>query len=483
MPTTEELLLAIQSAVESIQEVSDKLDTMVEDDGPVWRFTQNALEMANPNTALDTDGDPLASAAPASLLPHEQLLTWEEFARFSCMDGRAFGVVTGNERCDFTLNSCMRRHLSAMLSQFQGVAEYELKYTLTPQFHYDDIAWDGRKRVQLSRLGVSAVNVRQVVTPFEDEYPVSPYIAEGLDVTLSGGYYIVTIPRVVLDNPANAIIRNSSTGSVIPHNVEASTYPRRTVDNWEIAIDAQTDPGTVDVQHAKYIAVTVTTADLDCDTGEIIAFRPGTEYDVVEFAKSPTVDGLETTYWFYAWSLVDSDFMDDDEINLLDGEFYKLIENIQFACVTTAAASTIYVEDCGECTTCEDTPVITASLLFGADGIVELDWDEDSLNSMVCKPKKLRIYYKTDPAVLNINSDYIKEGLSYLIAASLPTSSCGCTIEKGFIADAQKPYTDIRINPVTGVTYAPLKYGNLHGHLVFAEHMQKAQRVYRLRRI
>lgn len=413
------------------------------------------------------------------LTSNNLLTTIEIFSEIACLDGRAFGVETFCENCDIEFNECLQTRLLQNLIANQSAVEKEVGYNLTKRYHEEEILWDGSaKRIQLEWPGLAAINVVKDVTVLEGSTSVSPYVILDAPVTDSGsGYYVVELDHYFVTNPNDAIIRNAVTDEVIQVQ-EVSGYPRRNGDgNWLVALGKPAPPTaiTVNVQHCRYMVAIRTTPDCD---GDLYMVREDEE-TIIPFAKSETVSGTDTTYWVHPWSMVDEAFQ-GESVDLVSGEFYKLIDTVKFICVTDTEALPIVTEyegcRCGNDAPIENDELIVFDIVSAQDSIVQIRFTEEWCNCRCKKPVKIKVFYRTDPSLVVPDGSLLalQEAIAYLTAAELPASSCGCTIGIGFIADAKKPFADFRINPITGETIANVKFNSLTGQLVFAEKLSKA---------
>ncbi|MEP7290529.1 MAG: hypothetical protein ABI835_02045 [Chloroflexota bacterium] len=396
------------------------------------------------------------------------------------MDGKVFGIQTSCNSCDYFLNGCMRRNLVDALIGNQIKTEAILGYDLSPRYHVEEIDWDGRSRLQLNRFGVAAMNVREVLEDAACDVAISPFIVEGQAVVAG----IVTISRALIGNPSNALFRDPDTNGVIEQDYVGG-YPKRVGINWEIKL--QTTLTSVNVQHCKYMTVTIDAPDCDCDEGEIFAVYPGTQ-EVIPFARAPIVDETTgaITFLFYAWSLVDKEFREDDQIDLVTGDFYKLLTTVDFVCSKSVPALPIVTCNRDGCLDCsddepfsEDDNAVTVTAI--SNGMIDICWSNLSCN---CSggPVRIKVFYRTDPAVLNINLDNLEQAIVYLTASELSQKVCECYMpEYGFIWAAQQYYGDIKINQVTGMVSMQVKYGNMHGQVVYAQRLAGARIMKRLR--
>lgn len=518
---------------------------------------------------------------------NDLLVTKETFAKITCMDGMAFGVNTFCNPCEFYLRSCQRRHLGHSLVPAQQLVEQKLGYSLMTEYHYQEFLWNGTDRLQLP-LDTIAINVKEKITKIGGSYTVSPFVLENISTQIIDSQTVYVLDKNYVDNPGSVTLRDVDTDNpVIPLSIAG--YPKRdSFRNWLIPVED--DSPDVNVQHCKYMFASIPTPACG---GTFHAVYPGTTDEIIPFGKSSTVIGGNTLYWFYTWSLVDHDFAEDDRIDLVAGEFYKLLSSVEFICSEDQVAAPIVVNvtpywlrhpvtpatptlnivmtktldhsvsgearysisvhnaetvtsginvmvsdllpasasilsyvisdgsydpasddwsvgqlDAGDTativiraslspnttvspavlsyaippsvpanvltTTVED--VLTAEMIF--DGIALVGITNRNCSCFRQQTIKIGLYYKTSPAKLGINLDDIAEGIVYLVAAELPMQECECSKpEAGFIAEAMKPYDNIKINPITGVTYDVLTYGTLHGQMVFNERLSKAPRM------
>lgn len=471
-----DLLKKISEATEAIQQVSEKLDGLLEPAGAGYRFTEEALEQSHPWS--DSPDYPDASPIPGDPVSFraDLLLSMEEYATIACMDGRVFGVTTANERCDFSLNPCIRDYLRRALANNQALVERELGYDIIAKYHVDEIEWDGRERIQLENRGIAALNVTKKSVKIGN-FVVPPYIIEDVPLEELDGRCVIRVSMDMVDNPGLIMVRNSS--GVIIDSQSGSGFPKRENGEWVIWLEAQyVDGATVDIQHSNYMCLET---DAPSCAGVLVATLPSRPSETVSFAKPvETLENDKIRLWFRPWSLIDFGFRADEEINLLDMEFHKLTDTIDLYCVSDYLTPPRTASRQEGCCGSEDgdvvyaTDMVEATLLYADRGIVMLK-KTDKWDARCSTPIKIQIAYRTDPALMNVPTDTLKEAIAYLTSAEAPLNSCGCTVSSGLIFEAQQAYTDVRFNPVTGETKANLKYGNLHGQLVFAERLAKVK--------
>lgn len=410
---------------------------------------------------------------------NDLLVSFEQFADITCSDGRLHGVITDCDQCGMTINSCLRSGIWRGLLSAHSLVESRLGYNLTDRYHVETMDWSGSPRIATQWPGVEKVNVRLVYEDVEGFGPftISPYLIEDLELYDSGeGFCYAVVDGDLVGNPLQINFRGPN-GNVYQTQTRVG-YPRKNEDgDWLIAMlhrpaaPACADP--VNVQHCKYVALEVP-APPTCSDGEIVPVYPGTTQIIHQAKPFETLANGGRKYWFYVWSLIDPAF-EQEGADLTKGEFYKLLTTVEFKCVreVEAPAEATFYKECG-CGFENTTDEVTLEIVDNNLGVLRVCRDDDRRCRCSHKrPARIKYYYKTSPKVLNQNPDLfsIQDAIAHYVAANLPLSSCGCDVQEGFIKVAQSAYTDIRINPITGAEHHLLKYGNLHGHLVFAERL------------
>lgn len=403
-------------------------------------------------------------------------VTREKFGEISCLDGYEFGVNTACNSCDFKMNSCLRRNLSDALNTNEMLTSTQIGYDLVPTYHADELLWRGEARLQLSRHGVAEINVIEQQEKIEDSpFSISPFILLNIAVNTVDADRIVVLDKNYVDNPGRIILRRLDNNGVI-EQVYQNGYPRRNDDgDWLIAM-APTTINFVNVQHCQYMVLDVDTPV--CEDGTIFAAVPETgEYIPFVSRKAPYVHDTTTTYFFYAWSLVDPAFQEDDVIDLFAGEFYKLLTEVDLWCSTSieklpdVMRQRDWCED--EFPIAEDENLVITQM---DDNIIDI---HSKSGACGCEndPIRIKIYYRTDPTLLDgINLNNLANGIVYLTAAQLNGAACNCAMpEFGFIAQAQKSYDSIHINAMTAEEVIVRKWGYRYGELVYGEALRKTK--------
>lgn len=412
----------------------------------------------------------------------------DDFSRIACLDGRAYGVVTACDTCDLDLNACIRSHIIRLLASSQQTAENMIGYRITEGYHTQEILWDGKTQILAGFRGIEAINVRREFSTVEGYGPfeISPYVLTAITVTDSGNGYCETIlDGSIVKNPNRVTFRDDD-GKV--YRIHSTVKPRRNGSgNWIVAFDNQIMPpctviSPINVQICDLMILDVPEYE-DC---EVVPVYPNSN-QIIPMAKEPEDIGSGIIrYRFHPWVLVDDAFS-DETVDLESGEFYKLLQEVEFKCVEDVACDpfiTLRKYD-GSVETYEVTEEdLNLYLLDGETGVIRIDYHPCSAwcNGI---PIKITFCYKTNPDVLELHHDlsYLNEAIAMLAAAELPISTCGCKIEKGYISDAQKPFTQVRVNALTNEAVVNEKYGETYGQLVFKEKISRVTKLGRMIRV
>lgn len=414
------------------------------------------------------------------------LLDVYEFSSIACIDGFAYGVRDICDTCTIRFNWCLRKSLIKQLVEQHRYVEDKLKYRITPGYHSEKLEWNGGTRFTLKNPGVAELLIQQTITKVPDVTgTVGPYVYT--TTAEVGGFTLV--PLDLVDDPEAAIYRNANDARVF---IDSSNPFELDVggDNWKIWLEGIVAGNEVNVQSCKYIIVDV---DLTSVTsGEIRPVYTGS-MQYIPVAKPPEElegDPVLTRFWFSPYVLTNHAFRTNG-VNLLNGEFYKLVKDIEFVTVVESAAPLIveyYDCPCLDCptTTSSETSEITVEIVDGRRGIISVNACEFS--DCNCKQiVSVTVKYRTDPELVNPgSSEMIKDAIANLVAAELPLVACGCIqvpdqsnlnreFNYGFIGAAQHAYTEIRINQLTGENVENWKHGNLHGQVVFVEKMSRVK--------
>lgn len=423
------------------------------------------------------------SQSEIDLIVNRLIMNLNEFSGYACIDGQACGVTIPLSDCKEELNHCVIKHLVELLISAHELVEKRVGYDITPQYHIEELPWKGRSRILTLRPGIEALHVKQSVSDVLASVSISPFIQENLPAQEIDGFVYVSVDRDLVQNPERIVVRDNAYQS---YKIQKRPgYPKINGTNWEIALDrGATVDKTYHAQHKSLMYVDVPTQLCE---GSLLPVYPDS-MQIIPQALAPEVvlDDLDaqigTRHWFHSWNLGKSEF---DSIDLEYAEFYKLIESVDFRCFyeETIEPVVVFYEDNG-CTRVlkEETGVLDIELIDAYNGVVAVRYT--GTNPYLSEFIRIRFGYKTNPALLGYNDTYLlQEAVANLVAAELPLSTCRCEIETGFIHAAQQPYTDIRVNPITGENIINLKHGNLYGQLVYEEKMRRANKYKRVVRV
>jgi hypothetical protein len=431
-------------------------------------------------------------------------VSFDDFAHKSHYNGRMYGVFTGDMRFDnkednsyddTVINECLREAIWRTLYSVQEETERHVGFNFSPRYHTNtDKFLFGEPQQDGIWPGIEEADVVQAWSTLAglDAVTVNPFVVTGTTAANVGGVWVVTVDASIVDNPHNVLIRRDDNGHVYPL-LHSATYPRRNAGNWEIAIDVDvigyTALDLLNIQHVYYTFVDITTPVC---AGETHPVYQNTN-QIIPQAKAPEdIGGGQTRYWLYIYTLVDPAFYNaPTDLLGAPGEYYKLLEEIEFRCVTETESKAIITRECKcdyECD-CDNATYRAATTIIDAkQGIVsfciDAKLDDDGITWVAtssCCPItddgtgywKVTHTYKTAPEYLPKHAFSSVSNLLYAmlhkVAADLPTKDCGCEVKHGFIYENQQAYGSLKFNPITNETTQSFKYGDLHGQRIYAE--------------
>jgi hypothetical protein len=433
-------------------------------------------------------------------------VTYGRFSSNTNYFGRLYGVLTGeaNEQdwSDFTINHCLRDALWTTLRSVTDEAENFLGYNVSTRYHTRemDFPFDARRRTW---PGIEAVDVEpqwNTVTGL-NAVAISPFVLLNATVNIVLGKPEVTIPDSLVDNPLNIILRRNSDNGT--YSIDDTVKPRKSGSDWIVTLDNDTIAyniaDQVNVQHVKYVFVDIDPETDECDDGELYPVYPGTNQIIPQAKPYEVLGSGFRRYWLYSYSLVNPAFY-NNTTNLVNGEFYKLLETIEFRCLTEVESKGLLTkscvcEDCSDCCCDSGTYQVTTKIVDAANGVVSfcIDGKFDDEGVLVpsecsclspdnCHDFKLTFKYKTNP---NYLSERLQKAVSQVIraivfrtAADLPVIDCGCFLDdgkekRGFIYYQQEMYGRTSINQLTGTVTNQFRYGDLRGQQAYADIISK----------
>jgi hypothetical protein len=174
---------------------------------------------------------------------NDLLLDVQGFAKFTCMDGRTFGVSSLCDTCEIDLPWCVRKSMYDQLISAQILAERKLGYHITPRYHEKKIEWDGVSKIQL-KAGLAAFHVSESITDVEDydsdTFPVSPYVTT--TTVLASSYVEVS---TIYGPPSSLIFRDEDHNLI---NLDDSVRVTRVDGKWRIRLESMEEDDEVNVQ-------------------------------------------------------------------------------------------------------------------------------------------------------------------------------------------------------------------------------------------
>jgi hypothetical protein len=427
---------------------------------------------------------------------NELLVGLDDFSYIACTDGRLSGVITPCDACGHEFNECVRQHLIDKLLSVHEIVERRLGFSLTPRYHTETHTWNGRTRLQTNFPGVAAFAVQQSIVSVSGTavFAVSPYIIEDAPLVDSGeGYCYVQLDRELVDNPKHVILRDGS-GAIVEPDDSRFGFPRRTATHWELALYPEVyEPpcatGSINVQHCNLVAVETTL--YTPTSGTVFPVYEGTQQIIPQARPSQIIDNGEdpdtVRYWFYVWDLLDSAFFSEG-MNWTNGEFYKLVDNIELKIFTEAPAEITvkyYDRCCGE-TRYATTEWEAFEVVDPKYGIIELFRNAtpcscdclDDCQDVV----EVTFSYRTDPSFFA--DDYlgtIREAIAWLVAAELPLQVCDCPpMKTGYIAMAQRPYEKTSVSSFSGTVVVNLDPDMLYGQVEYRKQIGRVKHFQRI---
>lgn len=412
------------------------------------------------------------------------LVNMQTFSEFACFGGALFGVDTYKNNVDTyngdcntqDYNWCVRKQLPGLLFSAQASLETELGYDLTKRSKKKRVYFKSGDRVQLSP-GLESVGTGLEFKKLES-VTVSPYVQQNVTVTQGASHAIATVSSVNFPDPMDLYIWDS-TGTVKYKAYKIPGYPIRNGANWEVSLEKNPSTGSdYNAQNSMLMAVDWVHNGENQDEEVYLAYS-GTSQKI-PIVKTVEVDSNTTRFLIRPWVLIDRAFSAQGA-SLIAGEFYKLMESVDVVHLDKVAYTPVaYLEEIGDVDA--ETPLnIYITVIDAMKGIIQIDL-KDSCNYENC-PLFTDIDYIVDPLISASTGDIVKarRAIAYLAAANLQLKNCECEIQKGFIADAQKIYAEIRINPITGESIANPKYGNREGHFIYEEAVSSIAKIHRPR--
>jgi hypothetical protein len=445
-------------------------------------------------------------------------VSYEDFAAYTHLYGRMYGVITGEERGitgpdgehlrGFVANACLRDALYRNLLTISEATEQKIGYKLSERYLTLDITWRGADKILSPVPGLERLEVTRNWYEIEDEsalVTINYYTEQDLILFEDAGVLIARVSRTLFANPAFVYLYDETEGKMLDIDKQHLRYAERDGGDWLLPIitnvTAAVVTDTVHAFHQRHLEITVIDPDTSTlpESGEIKPVYPGTN-QIIPHEIINAEDG-ETTYRFPLYVLVNSDFADDDDAIIWRRfETYKFYDKFELRYVVEEAEylqmiwtegdeQTIYQydpDDPDEAT----LPRLKAVISDAANGTIHLYANDYLLRDLMpywyqacnCRDRKmpqsvtLRIPLKVNPDYLSARHkqqiDVGRTAIISKVAAELPMEDCGCSeTQIGFIYEQQKPYGKTYLNPYTGIEVVSTDYGMRHGQRIYDQMM------------
>lgn len=444
------------------------------------------------------------------------------FANAVSLYARMYGVLTGAQEGSkppkgssitdkyngFIANSCAVQNTWRKLFQVTVDTESRLNYCIRDEGYFvEDIPFPESGVMMLRLPGVAKLNVKRGWSDIILTGSVSPYFALNATVTFDGTVPIVHMSRDYVSNPNNVFMRKNSDDGA--YKINEAYGVSRSATEWEVPVDTNSSgydvAEQINLQHKKYVWVDIAEPTLPVGLPADSVFVPVyPDTNQIIPHEWEQVDASNRRYRFPIYALVDPAFM-HREVNLINAEFYKLLETVEFKYYYDEDAPLEAVYEIGNTQlskTLDDTgltvpPYLTADLVEGSYGKIQLLHKNtantqfitlDELSTFLCGDDpdvriqniRVRIYYKCTPDSLPEKLTHqlpsVRDAIVWKTAAELPIESCECSMtELGLIAEAQQVYADTFTNVFSGTTVSRFNYGDRHGQVVWATTMNNAR--------
>ncbi len=390
------------------------------------------------------------------------------FAELAGLDGLAHGVKTVVDQCDHNIPHTSRRLIDKALINSQELLEKEVGYSFTPRYRSEELLFRGQEIIYQVYPGIRAVNVKEKATLVQ-ELEINHYLNQSMLSTEIDGMCVITLDGQYYADPSDAVIRGASNGAVYkPQSVNGYPY----VDaygNWKVVLDKPHVPPCaieLSVAHARYAWIDVTGLDLtgciliDPQSGKTIPYMVD--------------ENIPNKILVYFWDILSNGF-ERRGADMSKNEYYKFLTSVNLVRIEDEVQPSIVTFIDGETLLIDtDDAYTTVELLDAGRGMVRVSIDPSICTPTTRKVKSITIFYATDPSLVGVELERysydIQSAIANKVAAEIIPGDCNdCKIQNAFIRQAQQPYSEIRINQVTGENILNLKYGNLYGQLVFGE--------------
>lgn len=421
------------------------------------------------------------------------------FAMGSSLYSKAYGVITDyaetpeEDLRTAVLNACMRSALYETLFSAHAEAEKVLGHTLTSRYATERFTLHSPILKGMTELpAVRAMNVKKVwYTPDSSIVPITPYTETGLSWGRVDGIPVVTVPVSAMPNPNSGQLRRidalgADTGAL---RIREDVYPTREGSNWKLQIAERngnlTDGvNTISLVNFNMIQIEVPIPAGSPDNANFCLVYPDTNQVIPSLSK-PVVTDTTLTFQVYLYALVDPAFR-NETINLVAGQFYKLLTEVQLKYwVEEPASPVVYWHKDGVLQSV-DTVSVTNTLTNQEMGLFHLvldnfnngyprfyfDVNQLQVPSGTLDSLEVEISYVVDPNYLpskyRAQIPSARNAILYKVAAELPVGDCGDGDANlfTFLEDARASYTKSYVTSGGGEVHH-MKYGQRHGQVLF----------------
>jgi len=419
-----------------------------------------------------------------------------DFALTSGLRHRVYGVrIFGSEDCSTSccFNAQARRSVWQLLFNIQQFVMAHKRMAAGPLYIKETQYLDKATKVWQSKYSeIEKINVIEEYS-FVDNLILSPFIVQPVNIIKkANGLYEAHFSSSKAANPNTVILRDAETFSQYPWEKDLLEYPTQNGYEWVMPIGTALDAPLLDdtreyaLQDYEYMfAVIRPKAGVTLEN--CVVFHPNSQ-QILPFAKPPEEiieDGeIKWRFWFYAWTLGKPEF-DNDEIDLIDGEFYKLYNILELyeRKEVEKLGSILYTEnqECDENPAYKQVDNVRFRIREKRIGIITYDYPKSG-NTYVLdgnRPYQTTYYYKTNPVLENnlfLNSvEEMRRAIIAKVAATINLESCLCHCDeerKDYLTEMQKVYTNQFGNSLTGSYGINYKYGHRHGDFLFEEMMK-----------
>lgn len=432
-----------------------------------------------------------------------------DFALISNMRHRCYGFrIFGSDECQdgCCLNDLARRELWRILFNIQQNLIANRQLTIAPTYVEETTFLDPIQETFFGRF--AALEKTNVIEEYNHvwDFDVDPFVLRDVTLRLNNSLIEAVFDRNKVRNPLRVMLRDSETYEQFDWQARAG-YPKVEGDNWVMPVGSQMSTNYVNdptnykahLQHYDYVIVDIPNFE-DVTLDQVVVFHPDS-IQILPFAEKPyrvtdmnNVEKIRLT--FYVWTLGKPEF-DRDRYDMVEGEFYKLYEQLSlYERTEIETPATLYIDqkevvDCDTDDTNlsqEVTALAWTKIIESRYGIIRYaeienlnedagdvlpDYRLKTSGEPYGKRYKIKHYYRTNPLTnehLSTHSlEEIRRAIVAKTAATIELETCNCTCASNdYIHKMQESYVKTYSNPM-GMQWADMRYGHRHGDFIFAD--------------